>query len=84
MQMNELGFYTLAGAPKSPGELIGEVGDAELQAIGACFISERLNIKKAATLCGAVGGRRPARSTRRPVATLERAGARTVAYPFSG
>ena len=24
-QMNELGFYTLAGAPKSPRDLIGEV-----------------------------------------------------------
>lgn len=55
MQMNELGFYTLAGQPKSPVELIGEVRDAEAQGIGACFISERLNIKEAATLCGAVG-----------------------------
>ena len=55
MPMNELGFYTLAGAPKSPAELIGEVRDAEAQGIGACFISERLNIKEAATICGAVG-----------------------------
>ena len=55
MQMNELGFYTLAGQPKSPAELIDEVREAEAQGIGACFISERLNIKEAATICGAVG-----------------------------
>ena len=54
-QMNELGFYTLAGAPKSPRDLIAEVADAERLGIGACFISERFNIKEAATLSGAVG-----------------------------
>jgi len=53
--MNELGFYTLAGAPRSPRDLIEEVRDAEALGIGACFISERLNIKEAATLSGAVG-----------------------------
>ena len=53
--MNELGFYTLAGAPKSPRDLIKEVGDAEAMGLGACFVSERFNIKEAATLCGAVG-----------------------------
>jgi probable F420-dependent oxidoreductase len=54
-QMNELGFYTLAGAPRSPRDLIAEVTDAEAMGIGACFISERFNIKEAATLSGAVG-----------------------------
>ena len=54
-QMNELGFYTLAGQPESPRELIGEVQQAEALGIGACFISERFNIKEAATLSGAVG-----------------------------
>ncbi|MDH3641999.1 MAG: TIGR03857 family LLM class F420-dependent oxidoreductase [Gammaproteobacteria bacterium] len=53
--MNELGFYTLAGAPRSPRDLIAEVADAEALGIGACFISERFNIKEAATLSGAVG-----------------------------
>jgi probable F420-dependent oxidoreductase len=53
--MNELGFYTLAGAPRSPRDLIAEVHDAEALGIGACFISERFNIKEAATLCGAAG-----------------------------
>jgi probable F420-dependent oxidoreductase len=53
--MNELGFYTLAGAPRSPRDLIAEVHAAEALGIGACFISERFNIKEAATLSGAVG-----------------------------
>jgi len=53
--MNEIGFYTLAGAPRSPRDLIAEVQAAEALGIGACFISERLNIKEAATLSGAVG-----------------------------
>jgi probable F420-dependent oxidoreductase len=53
--MNELGFYTLAGQPKSPRELLDEVPEAEALGIGACFISERFNIKEAATLSGAVG-----------------------------
>lgn len=53
--MNELGFYTLAGAPETPKELIAEVAAAEELGVGACFISERFNIKEAATLSGAVG-----------------------------
>ena len=55
LNMNELGFYTLAGAPNSPRDLIAEVQDAEAMGLGACFISERFNIKEAATLSGAVG-----------------------------
>src|SRR3546814_11544403 len=46
----ELGFYTLAGAPKSPRELLDEVRDAESLGLGAAFISERFNIKEACTL----------------------------------
>ncbi|MFM1752430.1 MAG: hypothetical protein RL119_1392 [Actinomycetota bacterium] len=53
--MNELGFYTLPGAPRSPRDLIDEVKVAEALGIGACFISERFNIKEAVTLSGAVG-----------------------------
>ena len=51
----ELGFYTLAGAPKSPRDLIGEVRAAEALGLGAAFISERFNIKEACTLSGAAG-----------------------------
>ncbi len=53
--MHELAFYTLPGAPKSPRDLIDEVRDAEAMGIGTAFISERFNIKEAATLSGAVG-----------------------------
>src|SRR3954452_7239721 len=50
---DELGFYTLAGAPGSPRELLDEVRDAEELGLGCAFISERFNIKEAATLSGA-------------------------------
>jgi probable F420-dependent oxidoreductase len=53
--MNELGFYTLAGAPRSPRDLIDEVQQAESLGLGSAFISERFNIKEAATLSGAAG-----------------------------
>ena len=49
-QMNELGFYTLTGAPKSPQDLLQEVRKAEELGLGSCFISERFNIKEAVTL----------------------------------
>ena len=51
----KLGFYTLAGAPKSPHDLIEEVHDGEQLGLDWVFISERFNIKEAATLSGAVG-----------------------------
>ncbi len=54
-RMNELGFYTLAGAPRTPRDLIAEVQQAEALGIGAAFVSERFNVKEAATLSGAVG-----------------------------
>lgn len=49
----ELGFYTLAGAPETPRALIDEIRHAEELGLGACFISERYNVKEAFTLCGA-------------------------------
>jgi probable F420-dependent oxidoreductase len=54
-QREQLGFYTLPGAPRSPRELLDEVVDGERLGLGWVFISERLNIKEAATLSGAVG-----------------------------
>jgi probable F420-dependent oxidoreductase len=54
-QMEELGFYTLAGAPESPRALIDEVRQAEAMGLGTAFISERFNIKEACTLSGAAG-----------------------------
>lgn len=52
-RMNELAFYTLAGAPRTPRELIAEVQQGEAMGLGAAFISERFNVKEAATLSGA-------------------------------
>lgn len=54
-QLTELAFYTLAGAPKSPRDLLDEVTTAEAMGLGTAFISERFNIKEAATLSGAAG-----------------------------
>ena len=54
-RLNELGFYTLAGHSDSPRDLVAEVGDAERLALGSAFISERFNVKDAATLSGAAG-----------------------------
>jgi hypothetical protein len=33
--LNELGFYTLPGAPKSPRDLVQEVADAESLGLGS-------------------------------------------------
>jgi probable F420-dependent oxidoreductase len=52
---DELGCYLLAGAPKSPRDLLDEVRGAEELGLGTAFISERFNIKEAATLSGAAG-----------------------------
>lgn len=49
----ELGFYALAGAPDSPRAIIDEVRDAEALGLGTAFISERFDVKEAATLSGA-------------------------------
>lgn len=51
----QLGFYTLAGQPESPRDLIEEVQQAEALGLGTAFVSERYNSKEAATLCGAAG-----------------------------
>ena len=54
-RMNELGFYTLAGAPDTPRELIEEVRLGAELGLGPVFISERFNSKEAATPCRAGG-----------------------------
>lgn len=61
----ELGCYLLAGAPRSPRDLIDEIRGAEELGLGTAFISERFNIKEAATLSGAAA----AASTRIGIAT---------------
>jgi probable F420-dependent oxidoreductase len=52
----ELGFYTLAGAPKSPRDMLAELAHAERLGLGTAFISERFNIKEAGALTGAAIG----------------------------
>jgi len=51
----ELGFYGLAGAPRSPADLIGECRDGEALGFGTVFLSERFNIKEIATISGVAG-----------------------------
>ena len=52
-QLPELGFYGLAGAPRSPADLLDECRAGEALGFGSVFLSERFNIKEAATLSGA-------------------------------
>ncbi|MCU1366159.1 MAG: putative oxidoreductase, partial [Ilumatobacteraceae bacterium] len=54
-QLNELSFYGLPGAPKSPRDLIDECRDGEALGFGSVFLSERFNIKEVVTLSGAAG-----------------------------
>lgn len=52
-RLNELGFYGLPGAPRSPADLLTECRDGEAMGFGSVFLSERFNIKEAVTLSGA-------------------------------
>jgi 5,10-methylenetetrahydromethanopterin reductase len=49
----ELGFYGLAGHVTDPAVLLDECRQAEALGLGSCFISERFNVKEAASLTGA-------------------------------
>jgi probable F420-dependent oxidoreductase len=49
----ELGWYGLAGHVDDPAVLLDEVRDGERLGLGACFLSERFNVKEAASLTGA-------------------------------
>ena len=49
----ELGFYGLPGHTDTPADLLTECRDAERIGLGACFISERFNVKEASALTGA-------------------------------
>ena len=54
-RMVELGCYGLAGHVDDPRVLLDEVRDAERVGLGSVFLSERFNVKEAATLTGAAG-----------------------------
>jgi probable F420-dependent oxidoreductase len=49
----ELGFYALAGHVESPRDMLDELRLAEDMGLGSAFLSERLNVKEAASLSGA-------------------------------
>jgi probable F420-dependent oxidoreductase len=51
----ELGFYALAGGALTPRAALAEVSSAEEIGLGNAFLSERLNVKEACTLAGAIG-----------------------------
>lgn len=51
----ELGFYLLAGQPKSSRDIVSEVKEGETLGFGTAFISERYQGKEALSLCGAAG-----------------------------
>jgi 5,10-methylenetetrahydromethanopterin reductase len=51
----ELGFYALAGGSLTPRDAIAEVTLAEELGLGSAFLSERFNVKEAATITGALG-----------------------------
>lgn len=53
MLLPELGFYGLPGHTDSPADLLHECRRAEEVGLGACFLSERFNVKEAAALTGA-------------------------------
>ncbi|MEX2294553.1 MAG: TIGR03857 family LLM class F420-dependent oxidoreductase [Acidimicrobiales bacterium] len=52
-RMVELACYGLAGHVDDPRVLLDEVRDAERIGLGSVFLSERFNVKEAATLTGA-------------------------------
>jgi probable F420-dependent oxidoreductase len=54
-RLDELGCYLLAGAPKTPAVILDEAREADALGLGTAFISERWNVKEAATLTGAAG-----------------------------
>ncbi|MEA3020688.1 MAG: 5,10-methylenetetrahydromethanopterin reductase [Actinomycetota bacterium] len=49
----ELGFYGLPGHSTSPADLLDECRDGEDIGLGACFLSERFNVKELGALSGA-------------------------------
>ncbi len=51
----ELGFYALGGHVDNPRVLLDELRLAEQLGFGTAFLSERFNVKEAATLTGAAG-----------------------------
>jgi 5,10-methylenetetrahydromethanopterin reductase len=88
--LHELGFYALAGGATDPTVLRGELADGERIGLGSACISERFNVKEAASLCGAAVGMSERlgiwtgatnHSTRHPIVTASMA---TTLHRLSG
>lgn len=54
----ELGFYALSGHTSTPADMLGEVRAAEALGVGSAWISERFDVKEAASLCAGFRTRR--------------------------
>jgi len=54
-QLDELAFYGLPGAPRTPADLLPQCREGESLGLGSVFLSERFNIKEVVTLSGAAG-----------------------------
>jgi 5,10-methylenetetrahydromethanopterin reductase len=88
--LHELGFYALAGGATDPTVLRDELADGERIGFGSACISERFNMKEAASLCGAAVGMSDRlgiwtgatnHSTRHPIVTASMA---TTLHRLSG
>lgn len=62
---DDLGVYVLPGRAPDPAAVLGEARDAERAGFGTVWVSERLDVKDAGVVCGAVA----ATTTRVRVAT---------------
>lgn len=51
---SDLSIYVLPGRAADPRPGLGEAADAEAAGFGAVYVSERLDVKDAAVLCGAI------------------------------
>lgn len=49
----ELGFYTLPGSTRTPGDMLDELRYAESLGLGSAWISERFDVKEIGVLAGA-------------------------------
>ena len=54
---DDLGIYVLPGRSPSPATGIGEALAAEAAGLGSVYVIERLDVKDAAVLCGAIAAR---------------------------
>ena len=64
MKFPELGIYLLPGHTEAPAELLDQVRAAEALGLGSAWISERYDVKEAASLSGAAAVSQPTSAAR--------------------